>query len=77
VHVETFGTAVMDERELEDRVRRTFDFRPAAITRDLRLRRLPGDQPDGFYVALAAYGHMGRTDVGLPWEKTDRAVLLR
>jgi S-adenosylmethionine synthetase len=77
VHVETFGTAVMDERELEDRVRRTFDFRPAAITRDLRLRMLPGDQPDGFYVALAAYGHMGRTDVGLPWEKTDRAVLLR
>jgi S-adenosylmethionine synthetase len=77
VHVETFGTCVMDEDELEERVRRTFDFRPAAITRDLRLRRLPGDHPDGFYVALAAYGHMGRTDLGLPWEETDRAVSLR
>jgi S-adenosylmethionine synthetase len=77
VHVETFGTGVLAEPEIEERVRRTFDFRPAAITRDLRLRRLPAERPDGFYVALAAYGHMGRIDLELPWEQTDRAQLLR
>jgi S-adenosylmethionine synthetase len=72
VHVETFGTAMKDEDEIEERVRRVFDFRPAAIVRDLRLRTLPCDQPDGFYVTLAAYGHVGRTDLALPWEQTDR-----
>jgi S-adenosylmethionine synthetase len=77
VHVETFGTATLDEREIEQRVARAFDFRPAAITRDLRLRRLPCEQPDGFYVSLAAYGHVGRTDIVLPWEQTDRVEALR
>jgi S-adenosylmethionine synthetase len=77
IHVETFGTGVLGEPEIEERVRHAFDFRPAAITRDLRLRRLPAEQSDGFYAGLAAYGHMGRTDLGLPWEQTDRAQLLR
>jgi S-adenosylmethionine synthetase len=77
VHVETFGTSVVDERDIEERITRAFDFRPAAITRDLQLRRLPCDQPDGFYVALGAYGHVGRTDIALPWEQTDRVDRLR
>jgi S-adenosylmethionine synthetase len=77
VHVETFGTATRDEHEIEERVRRVFDFRPAAITRDLRLRELPGEQVNGFYVLLAAYGHVGRTDIALPWEQTDKVDFLR
>jgi S-adenosylmethionine synthetase len=77
VRVETFGTGTRDERDIEDRVRQLFDFRPAAITRQFRLRHLPAGRPDGFYVALAAYGHVGRTDIELPWEKTDRVDLLR
>jgi S-adenosylmethionine synthetase len=75
--VETFGTCTVDERDLEERVARVFDFRPAAITRDMRLRSLPGDRPDGFYASLAAYGHMGRTDLFLPWERVDRVERLR
>jgi S-adenosylmethionine synthetase len=77
VHVETFGTCTVDERNLEERVARVFDFRPAAITRDMRLRSLPGDRLDGFYASLAAYGHMGRTDLFLPWERVDRVERLR
>jgi S-adenosylmethionine synthetase len=77
VHVQTFGTNTIDEPEIEDRIRRVFDFRPAAITRDLRLRRLPAERSDGFYINLASYGHMGRTDLDVPWEQTDRAPLLR
>jgi S-adenosylmethionine synthetase len=77
VHAETFGTHTIDEREIEERVRRTFDVRPAAITRALRLRALPGEQADGFYIRVAAYGHVGRTDISLPWEQTDRVEMLR
>jgi S-adenosylmethionine synthetase len=77
VHVETFGTSTIDELDIEERVNRAFDLRPAAITRDLRLRQLPSTQPDGFYVALAAYGHVGRTDIDVPWERIDRVPLLR
>jgi S-adenosylmethionine synthetase len=76
VHVETFGTATRDEQEIEQRVARAFDFRPAAITRDLRLRDLPGDYVDGFYFLLAAYGHVGRTDMALPWEQLDKVDTL-
>jgi S-adenosylmethionine synthetase len=77
IYIETFGTGRIDERHIEECVGRVFDFRPAAITRDLRLRDLPADRPDGFYVNLAAYGHVGRTDLDLPWERTDRVPLLR
>jgi S-adenosylmethionine synthetase len=77
IHAETFGTNTIDEREIEERVRRTFDFRPAAITRALRLRALPAEQPDGFYIQVAAYGHVGRTDIALPWEHIDRVEMLR
>jgi S-adenosylmethionine synthetase len=77
VQVETFGTATADEAEIERRVRAACDFRPAGIVRRFGLRRLPATRSDGFYAALAAYGHMGRNDVELPWEQTDLIDALR
>lgn len=70
VLVETFGTAKIAEERIEELVKKHFDLRPAAIIRDLDLRR-------PIYRQTAAYGHFGRTDIDLPWEKTDRAELLR
>jgi S-adenosylmethionine synthetase len=55
---------------LEEAVEKTFDLRPAAIIRDLNLRR-------PIYRQLAAYGHFGREELDLPWEKTDRVEALK
>ena len=68
--VETFGTGTVDDGKLEEAVRKVFDLRPTAIIRDLDLRR-------PIYRQLAAYGHMGREDLGVTWEKTDRAEALK
>jgi len=54
-------------------VNRHFDFRLGAILRQFNLRNLPALHPEGFYRVIAAYGHMGRDDIDLPWEKTDKA----
>ena len=54
-----------------------FDFRVGAIVRDLRLRRLPIEHPDGFYRRLAVYGQMGRTDLDVPWERNDKITALK
>ncbi len=70
VLVETFGTGLVSDDKLEAAVRKVFDLRPTAIIRDLGLR-----QP--IYQPLAAYGHMGREDLGVAWEKTGRAEALR
>ena len=70
IAVETFGTGRVSEDELLRLVRETFDLRPAAITHNLGLR-LPLYQP------TAAYGHFGRDDLALPWERTDCAEALR
>ena len=70
VLVETFGTGVVADSELEAAVGKVFDLRPTAIIRDLDLRR-------PIYRKLAAYGHMGREDLGAAWEKTDRAAALK
>ncbi len=69
VLVETFGTGKVADSELERAVCRVFDLRPSAIIRDLDLRK-------PIYRQLAAYGHMGREDLGVNWEKTDRAQAL-
>ena len=53
-----------------------FDFRLLGILRHFGLRFLPAQSKDGFYQKLAAYGHMGRTDLDTPWEKTDKAEAL-
>jgi S-adenosylmethionine synthetase len=77
VDIETFGTGKISETEIRERVKRHFDFRPAAILRQFNLRRLPSTVKGGFYRKLAAYGQVGRMDIGLPWEMTDKAALLR
>ena len=69
VLVETFGTGVVSDEKLEQAVRQVFDLRPSAIIRDLDLRK-------PIYRRLAAYGHMGREDLGVKWEQTDRVQAL-
>jgi len=68
--VETFGTGKIPEDKIVELIHEHFDLRPAAIIRDLNLRR-------PIYQATAAYGHFGRTDIDAPWEKTDKAEALR
>ena len=70
VNVTTFGTGTVADSALELAVKQVFDLRPAAIIRDLDLKK-----PQ--YRRLAAYGHMGREDLGVAWEKTDRVDALR
>jgi len=70
VRVDTFGTGTVADANLEEAVEKVFDLRPAAIIRDLELRR-------PIYRQLAAYGHFGRDDLDLPWEKTDRVDALK
>ena len=70
VLVETFGTGVVSDAKLEEAVRKVFDLRPTAIIRDLGLRA-------PIYQKLAAYGHMGREDLDVAWEKTDRVDALK
>ncbi len=65
IMIDTFGTGVCDDSKIEKAVQNTFDLRPSAIIEDLQLR-----QP--IYRQLAAYGHIGREDLGVAWEKTDR-----
>lgn len=70
IRVETFGTGKVSDKVLVELVRKHFDLRPAAIIRDLDLRR-------PLYRQVAAYGHFGRSDLDLPWERTDKAEALR
>jgi S-adenosylmethionine synthetase len=70
VLIETFGTEAIPVAKIEELVREHFDLRPAAILRDLDLRR-------PIYAKTAAYGHFGREDGDFTWERTDRAVALR
>lgn len=76
IHVETFGTGKISNEEIIRRVTKLFDFRLAGILRQFKLRYLPAMIKGGFYRKLAAYGHVGRMDIGLPWELTDKANLL-
>jgi len=69
VFCETFGTECVDKDKIHELVLKHFDLRPAAIIRDLRLRR-------PIYQQTAAYGHFGRPDIELPWEATDKAAAL-
>ncbi len=70
IMVDTFGTAKIDEKKIEDLISKHFDLRPAAIIEHLKLRR-------PIYRQVAAYGHFGRSDLDLTWEKTDKAALLK
>ncbi len=68
--IETFGTGRVPDEQILELIVKHFDFRPAAIIRDLDLRR-------PIYRATAAYGHFGRDDIDAPWERTDKAQILR
>ncbi|HCX63754.1 MAG TPA: methionine adenosyltransferase, partial [Eubacteriaceae bacterium] len=70
VHVETFGTGKVSDELLVSLIRKNFDLRPAAMIEDLQLL-------NPIYKKTAAYGHFGRTDLELAWEKTDKAKILR
>ena len=70
IMVDTFGTGTIEHDKLEAAVRKVFDLTPAAIIRDLDLRR-------PIYRQLAAYGHMGREELGVKWENTDRVEALK
>ena len=70
VRVDTFRTGIIDRQKIVELIREYFDMRPAAIIKRLKL-----DRPQ--YRQLAAYGHMGRTDLDVMWEKTDMAEELR
>lgn len=70
IAVETFGTAKLDQEKIEELVREHFDLRPGAIIRHLDLRR-------PIYLPTAAYGHFGRPDLDLSWERADKADVLR
>jgi len=68
--VETYGTGKISDERITDLINQHFDLRPAAIIRDLDLRR-------PIYQATASYGHFGRDDIDAPWERTDKVELLR
>ncbi len=70
VMIDTFGTGKLPDEKIAEIVGKEFDFRPAGIIRELNLRR-------PIYRQTAAYGHFGRTDVELPWERTDKVELLK
>jgi S-adenosylmethionine synthetase len=70
ISIETFETEKVDSETILELVKKHFDFRPEAIIRHLDLRR-------PIYKQAAAYGHFGRTDIDLPWEKTDKAEILK
>lgn len=70
IMVNTFGTGKVEDSKLVDIIRENFDLRPAGIIKMLDLRR-------PIYAQTAAYGHFGRTDIDLPWEKTDKAEVLK
>ena len=70
VMVDTFGTGIFDDEVIANAVKNVFDLRPAAIISELKLRETK-------YRELAAYGHMGRTDLDVAWEKTDRVDALK
>ena len=70
IMVDTFGTGKMSEEKMVEMIRENFDLRPAGIIKMLDLRR-------PIYKQTAAYGHFGRTDLDLPWEKTDKAEVLK
>ncbi|MGO3168164.1 methionine adenosyltransferase [Senegalia sp. (in: firmicutes)] len=70
IMVDTFGTGKIDEEKIEKLIRKNFDLRPAAIIRDLDLQR-------PIYKEVAAYGHFGRCDIDLPWERLDKVEILK
>lgn len=77
IMVDTFGTGKISDDAISELVAKNFDLRPAAIIKNFDLRNLPAKNGGKFYQLLAAYGHMGRSDIDVPWEHTDKAEALK
>ncbi|MGB3401664.1 MAG: methionine adenosyltransferase [Microcoleaceae cyanobacterium] len=77
IHIDTFGTGQVDEDKLLEVVKENFELRPAGMIQAFNLRHLPSERGGQFFQNVAAYGHLGRTDLGLPWEETDKVELLK
>jgi S-adenosylmethionine synthetase len=77
IQVETFGTGKLSDEDLSARLERHFDFRLVGILKNFNLRHLPSLHKGRFYQKLAVHGHVGRVDLTLPWEATDKAELLK
>ena len=77
IFVETFGTAKIEEDKILELIKHYFELRPAGIIQTFNLRNLPKERGGCFYQDVAAYGHFGRTDLDLPWEKTDKVNILQ
>ncbi|MFN5513965.1 MAG: methionine adenosyltransferase [Cyanobacteriota bacterium] len=77
VMLDTFGTGKVDEDKLLAVISEHFELRPAGIIQAFNLRSLPGERGGRFFQDVAAYGHFGRDDLDLPWEKTDKVELLQ
>jgi S-adenosylmethionine synthetase len=75
--IETFGTCKVDEDKLLEVVKENFELRPAGIIQRFNLQNLPAERGGRFYQDIAAYGHLGRPDLDLPWEQTDKVDLLK
>nr|WP_322785194.1 methionine adenosyltransferase [Thermosynechococcus vestitus] len=75
--VDTFGTGKLSPEQLLELIKTHFDLRPAAIIQTLNLRHLPQERGGRFYQDVAAYGHFGRHDLDLPWEKLDKVADLQ
>jgi S-adenosylmethionine synthetase len=77
IFVDTFGTGKVDDEILLNLVKENFELRPAGIIHVFNLRNLPSERGGRFYQDVAAYGHLGRTDLDLPWERTDKIDVLK
>jgi len=77
IFVDTFGTGKISDDEISNIVSKNFDLRPSAIISNFDLRNLPAKNGGKFYQKLAAYGHVGRTDIIVPWEQLDKVDILK
>jgi S-adenosylmethionine synthetase len=75
--VETFGTGIISDDQIFELIEDQFELRPEGILATFNLRNLPAERNGRFYQDVAAYGHFGREDLDLPWEKTDKAAALK
>ena len=75
--VETFGTGKISDDQIFELIEEQFELRPEGILATFNLRNLPKERNGRFYQDVAAYGHFGREDLELPWEKTDKAADLK
>ncbi|MBP0000554.1 MAG: methionine adenosyltransferase [Cyanobacteria bacterium SID2] len=77
IFIETFGTGKVDEEKLLEVVKENFELRPAGILQTFALQYLPSERNGRFFQETAAYGHMGRTDIDMPWERLDKVDVLK